>query len=114
MATRSITTVPESITGDLKLKGFRIHELPKTINSSASAHGRRDFYKIGLVTGKMTLYYGDRLLKINDTVLFFVNPNIPPFCSASFKGQKWLRVPFYRSFYGRQRADRDIEELPLI
>ena len=113
MATRSITTVPESITGDLKLKGFRIHELPKTINSSASAHGRRDFYKIGLVTGKMTLYYGDRLLKINDTVLFFVNPNIPHSVVRHSKVRNGYACLFTEAFMaGRER--RDIKELPLI
>ena len=106
MATRSITTLPESITKDLKLKGFKIHELPKTINHSASAHGRRDFYKIGLVTGDMTLYYGDRLLEINGTVLFFVNPNIPHSVVRHSKKRNGYACLFTEAFIaGRERTE---------
>lgn len=61
---------------ELKLKGFRIHEMSKPVDPSF-AHGRRDFYKMGLVTGNMTVYYGDKVLEIKDTVLFFVNPGVP-------------------------------------
>jgi AraC family transcriptional regulator, transcriptional activator of pobA len=107
MATRSITMVPESITGDLKSKGFKIHELPKTINSSAAAgHRRRDFYKIGLVTGNMTLHYRDRLLKLNDTVLFFVNPNIPHSVVRRSKTRNGYACLFTEAFMtGRERAE---------
>jgi AraC family transcriptional activator of pobA len=61
---------------DLKLKGFKVHELPASVDIPVS-RGRRDFYKMGLVTGNMTVHYGDKILEINDTVLFFVNPNVP-------------------------------------
>lgn len=106
MATRSITIVPESITRDLKLKGFRIHELTKTINRSASANGRRDFYKIGLVTGSMTLLHGDRLLEINDTVLFFVNPNIPHSVVRHSKTRNGYACLFTEAFIaGRERTE---------
>lgn len=60
---------------DLKLEGFKVHELPARVKVTG-ARGRRDFYKMGLVTGEMTIYYGDRILEINDTVLFFVNPRV--------------------------------------
>lgn len=76
MATRSASGIPESITRDLKLKGFKVHELSEPVNGTV-AHGRRDFYKIGLTTGDMAVYHGHKLFEINDTVLFFVNPNIP-------------------------------------
>ena len=36
--------------------------------------GRRDFYKMGLVTGEMTIGYGGELLGLSGTVLFFVIP----------------------------------------
>lgn len=60
----------------LKLKGFKVHEISTSANHSVSG-GRRDFYKIGLVTGNMTVYCGDKSFEINDTVLFFVNPSVP-------------------------------------
>ena len=61
---------------ELKGKGFRIHEISGAATHSV-ARGRRDFYKIGLVTGDMTVCYDDKVVEINDTALFFVNPNVP-------------------------------------
>src|ERR1700679_1998237 len=98
MARRSTSGVPESITKDLKLKGFKIHELPKTIDHSISTRGRRDFYKIGIVTGSMTLCYGDRILELNDTVLFFVNPNIPHSVSRQSKKRSGYACLFTKAF----------------
>ena len=76
MSLQVFTEIPGLSMEDLKLNGFKIHELPEHIDISVSS-GRRDFYKMGLVTGKMTVYYGDKILEINDAVLFFVNPNVP-------------------------------------
>ncbi len=91
MATRSISGVPELITREVKLNGFRIHELQEIVNHSV-AHGRRDFYKIGLITGSMTVCYGEKTVDINGTVLFFVNPNVPPFCGAATQKQDRLQA----------------------
>jgi len=76
MAIKVVPEIPGLNIEDLKLKGFRVHELPASVDIPVS-RGRRDFYKMGLVTGNMTVYYGDMILEINGTVLFFVNPNVP-------------------------------------
>lgn len=76
MDIKVISKIPGLNMEDLKLKGFKVHELA-TYADTPVPSGRRDFYKIGLVTGDMTVYYGDKILKINDTVLFFINPNVP-------------------------------------
>ncbi|TWI95101.1 transcriptional regulator, AraC family [Mucilaginibacter frigoritolerans] len=76
MAVNVVSEIPGINMEDLKLKGFKVHELPASADLPVS-RGRRDFYKMGLVTGDMTVYYGDRILEIKDTVLFFVNPNVP-------------------------------------
>ena len=72
--------VPIDIPGvdmtELRLRGFKVHELPATVDIPVS-RGRRDYYKMGLVTGEMTIRYGDRVVELQDTVLFFVNPNVP-------------------------------------
>ena len=60
---------------DLKLRGFRIHELPASVDLPVS-RGRRDFYKMGLVDGNMTVCYGDKMVEIKGSVLFFVNPKV--------------------------------------
>jgi len=61
---------------DLRLQGFKVHTLPAYVDVPA-VHGRRDFYKMGLITGEMTIGYGDEVLELRDTVLFFVNPRVP-------------------------------------
>jgi AraC family transcriptional activator of pobA len=76
MAVKVVSEIPGLNIEDLKLKGFKVHELPASADIPVS-RGRRDFYKMGLVTGNMTVHYGDKILEINDTVLFFINPNVP-------------------------------------
>lgn len=61
---------------DLRLKGFRVHELCASVEVPVRT-GRRDFYKMGLVNGDMTIDYNGHLLEIKGTVLFFVNPKVP-------------------------------------
>jgi AraC family transcriptional regulator, transcriptional activator of pobA len=105
MTSQRKSGLPESITNDLKLKGFKIHELSETINHYVS-QGRRDFYKVGLVTGNMTVYYGDRIIKINDTVLFFVNPNVPHSVVRSSKKTSGIACLFTEAFIsGRERTE---------
>jgi len=113
MATLSISRVPESITKDLKLKGFKIHALPETTNLSV-AHGRRDFYKMGLITGNMTVYYGDKLLEINDTVLFFVNPNIPHSIVRTSKKRKGYACLFTEGFIASRERKEILQNSPLF
>ncbi|HEV2483516.1 MAG TPA: helix-turn-helix domain-containing protein [Puia sp.] len=113
MATRTISGVPESITKDLKLKGFKIHALAESANRSAG-HGRRDFYKIVLITGNMTIYYGDKLLEINDTVLFFVNPNIPHSIVRNAKKRKGYACLFTEAFIASRERTEILQNSPLF
>jgi len=113
MPTRSISSVPELITKDLKLKGFKIHALPETANRSV-AHGRRDFYKMGLITGNLTVYYGDKLLEINDTVLFFVNPNIPHSIVRTSKKRKGYACLFTEAFIACRERKEILQNSPLF
>jgi AraC family transcriptional regulator, transcriptional activator of pobA len=76
MAVKAVSEIPGLNMEDLRLEGFKVHALPASVEIPVSS-GRRDFYKMGLVKGNMTIYYGDKILEINDTVLFFVNPNVP-------------------------------------
>jgi len=64
------------MTGDLKLKGFKVYPISGTPPPSLS-HGRRDYYKIVLVSGDMIVHYGDKTIEINETCLFFANPSVP-------------------------------------
>jgi len=120
MATRSVSPVPESITKDLKLKGFKIHAVSETSDQSAAngrhtvVQGRRDFYKMGLITGNMTLYYGDRLLEIKDTVLFFINPNISHAVVRSSKKRKGYACLFTEAFMASRERTEILQNSPLF
>ncbi len=105
MAKRSTPAIPEMITRDLKSKGFKIHALPKTLDQSV-AHSRRDFYKIGVVTGSMSVYYGQRKEDIEGTALFFVNPNIPHSVKSHSKKRSGYACVFTEAFIaGRERTE---------
>lgn len=76
MAYEETAVIPGVNMQDLRLKGFRVHELSPS-GATPIRHGRRDFYKMGLVNGDMTIEYGGRLVEIKGTALFFINPKIP-------------------------------------
>ncbi|MFD0794533.1 helix-turn-helix domain-containing protein [Mucilaginibacter litoreus] len=71
-----INEIPGVNMADLRLKGFRVHALQAS-QELPLRRGRRDFYKMGLVNGDMTVQYGGELLELKGTVLFFVNPKVP-------------------------------------
>ena len=76
MVVDALVEIPGVNMEDLRLKGFKVHELPAFVDIPVS-RGRRDYYKMGLVSGEMTIGYGDQLIDFHDTLLFFVNPNVP-------------------------------------
>jgi len=69
------TGIPGLSWDESKLKGFKVHELSPSVDVPVRT-GRRDFYKMGLVNGDMTIDYGGSLVEIKGTVLFFVNPKV--------------------------------------
>lgn len=75
MADQDATEIPGLNLADLRLKGFKVHVIPASTEVPVRA-GRRDFYKMGLVDGDMTIDHGGQLLEIKGTVLFFVNPRV--------------------------------------
>lgn len=76
MAAEEIEDIPGVNMADLMLRGFRVHEIPATTEMPVRS-GRRDFFKMGLVNGDMTINYGGQLLEIKGTALVFINPKVP-------------------------------------
>jgi AraC family transcriptional activator of pobA len=104
MAVKEIADIPGLNTEDLKLKGFKVHELAASVDLPVS-RGRRDFYKMGVVTGNMTVCFGDKMVEINDTVLFFVNPNVPHSVVHHAKKTTGYACLFTEIFFtGRERT----------
>ncbi|MCF6406242.1 helix-turn-helix domain-containing protein [Chitinophaga filiformis] len=77
MTFQETTDIPGLDLADLRLNGFKVHALPASTDVPPVKVGRRDFYKIGLVNGDMTINYGGQLLDIEGTVLIFINPRVP-------------------------------------
>ncbi len=99
-----LSEIPGINLEDLKLQGFKVHQLPASVDIPA-VKGRRDFYKMGLVTGDMTIYYGDKLLELSGTVLFFVNPKVPHSVIRRSSNANGYACLFTETFInGRERA----------
>lgn len=62
--------------GDLQMKGFKAYEVETRVHPMP-IYGRRDFYKVCLISGHTLLNYADRSIDIDGTFLFFGNPHIP-------------------------------------
>jgi AraC family transcriptional activator of pobA len=120
MAVKVVPEIPGLNMEDLKLKGFKVHELPASVNEPHApedipvSRGRRDFYKMGLITGNMTVYYGDRVLEINDTVLFFVNPNVPHSVVRRSKKTTGYACLFTENFITRRERTEILKSSPLF
>lgn len=113
MVNRSKSGMANFSAPDLKLKGFKVHEIAGGANPP-HAHGRRDFYKIVLVTGDMVIYYGEETIEIKDTFLFFANPNIPHSVVDRSTGRKGYSCLFTEAFFaGRGRTDL-LQHSPLF
>jgi AraC family transcriptional regulator, transcriptional activator of pobA len=102
-------TTSDSIPGvnmsDLQLKGFKIHKMtmPK---EGASARGRRDYFKLGLVSGSMTVHTADKSHKLDGTALFFINPNRPHTVEVHSGNTNGYACIFTQAFIsGRERAE---------
>jgi AraC-like DNA-binding protein len=62
--------------GDLQLKGFKAYEVETRVHP-IPIYGRRDFYKVCLISGHTLLQYADRSIDMEGTFLFLGNPHIP-------------------------------------
>lgn len=62
--------------GDLQMKGFKAYQVETRVHP-IPIYGRRDFYKVCLISGHTLLNYADRSIDIDGSFLFFGNPHIP-------------------------------------
>ena len=101
------------VTQDLKLKGFNVYEVSRTENPSHSI-GRRDYYKIVLVTGDMIITYGDNTIEINDTFLFFANPHVPHSVIIRSGERKGYACVFTETFIAGRERKEILHKSPLF
>lgn len=109
MAYEETAVIPGVNMQDLRLKGFRVHELSPSVETPVR-QGRRDFYKMGLVNGDMTVNYGGQLLEIKGTALFFVNPQVPHSVVSRIKRTGGYVCIFTSPFI----SSRELQDSPLF
>lgn len=109
MVYKETTVIPGVDMQDLRLKGFRVHELSPSAETPVR-QGRRDFYKMGLVNGDMTINYGGQLVEIKGTVLFFVNPQVPHSVVSRINRTGGYACIFTGSFI----SSRELQDSPLF
>jgi AraC family transcriptional activator of pobA len=74
---RSAAIAPVKVTArDLKLKGFKVYVVDQPCTTKPH-FGRRDYYKVILLTTKARLHYGHQSWELDGTYLLFFNPHIP-------------------------------------
>ena len=113
MDTRTPTGIPGLNMEQLKLEGFKVHRLAGPVKRGAVA-GRRDFYKIGLVTGDMVVQSGNTILDIKGTVLFFVNPAIAHGVLVRSKKRSGYACVFTETFITGREGTGILKASPLF
>jgi AraC-like DNA-binding protein len=103
------TGIPGLSWDELKLKGFKVHELSASVDVPVRT-GRRDFYKMGLVNGDMTIDYDGQALEIKGAVLFFVNPKVPHSIVRRINRTSGYACIFTETFMN----NREMQDSPLF
>ena len=77
---RKFEGVPENIRSEIGR--FNVFKLDPFVGNNAKPvpYGRRDFFKIMLVTGNYKMHYADGVAEIQKQALVFSNPQIPYSC----------------------------------
>ncbi|MET0242069.1 MAG: helix-turn-helix domain-containing protein, partial [Flavitalea sp.] len=98
---------------DLKQTGFKVHKLsiPRT---GPVTRGRRDYYKMGLVTGEMTWSSGGDPLKLSGTGLFFINPNVKHKVVVRSNSMKGIACLFTEAFISGRERSEILRQSPLF
>jgi len=105
MKTTAVCSVSSFDAAELKMKGFKVHEMTGP-SYPALVYGRRDCYKIVMATSDMHICYGDQAFDIGGTFLFFGNPHIPYSCEHRSPRQQGYACLFTEAFIaGRERTD---------
>ncbi len=97
----------------LKLRGFKVHR-SNVSKTGLTAFGRRHFYKIVLSIGKVTIYYGDRIIQLDGVYLFFANPHIPYAAEILSAKQTGYACVFTESFIKPLERSESLQQSPLF
>ncbi len=113
MEIQTAARITDVNTADLQLKGFKAYKI-EAYSDPIPHYGRRDFYKICLVSGKQQLNYADRSIQTDGCYLFFGNPHVPysaQLVSGMLTGHACL---FSENFLKVNERSSSLQESPLF
>lgn len=101
------------ITNELKLSGFRVFKIEGAL-SQPPKYSRRDFYKVGLISGNSIIHYADKSIECKGTVLFFANPHIPYSTEVISESQTGYACLFTEAFLKTHERSESLQQSPLF
>ena len=109
MVNHESTEIPGLNLTDLRLKGFKVYAVAASTEVPVRT-GRRDFYKMGIIDGDMTIHHNGKLLNIEGPVLFFVNPRVPHSFVSRINRKSGYACIFTETFL----TGRELQDSPLF
>lgn len=113
MSSKEIPSVNDCNAVDLKLKGFNVYRIEPGANR-APVYGRRDYYKVCIVTGKSNMHYANRSIGWDDTAIFFANPHIPYAFERLADNHSGYSCLFTEDFLRTGDRSESLQESPLF
>lgn len=105
--------IPGLDLSDFTLKGYKVHEIADLPDGPAPL-GRRDFYKMAIVTAHMFVTHDNHEVEINDTVLFFINPKNPNNRIRRIGKRSGYACLFTEHFLSSRGASTLLKSSPLV
>jgi AraC family transcriptional regulator, transcriptional activator of pobA len=93
--------IPESIKSEIGHFNVFEHEPIKPGKAKQTPYRRRDFHKIMLVVGPISMNYADKVITVKKQALFFSNPFIPYNCENLEKIKSGYYCIFNQHFFNR-------------
>ena len=98
---------------ELSRKGFNVYKISGTVLPPLS-YARRDYYKIVLGAGEITIGYGDQTIEINGTFLLFFNPHVPYSVAQHAIEQKGYACLFTEAFIESREWSEQLRNAPYF
>ncbi|AMR25538.1 transcriptional regulator (plasmid) [Hymenobacter psoromatis] len=113
MTSNSASEWPAFPLDELKLQGFKAYKITEPVHSSPTS-SRRDFYKIVLVTGQMTICHGEESTRLDGTFLFLGNPLVPNSAVHHSTKNNGYACLFTDAFLAGRKHSAGLQQSPLF
>lgn len=97
----------------LPLQGFKAYKVVSPANALLAA-GRRDFYKLVLATGQMTVGHGTETTYLDGTFLLCINPLVPHSVVHHSANNSGYACVFTEAFVASLRRTEKLQHSPLF